>query len=185
MIIFGVQHRMRMCLLAASTVVTCSRYLFKDGPELGSVFVDPLIHVRDVLSNLLATPATFTNLTNFKLHEFRELCNLVCPFLENHARLTGFHKVKKGRPSKLSPEQRVLCALLYLKHDNSVHYEGFTWNWSKSSLSDDILFVCSISNEVCKSEISWPDDVERRELGQTLQNFPGCIRFIDGTLVRI
>jgi hypothetical protein len=57
----------------------------------------------------------------------------------------------------MSTQQRVLNVLMYLKHDNTVHYEAFQWNWAKSSVSYDALFVCSVINVVLANEITWPD----------------------------
>ena len=58
-IMLSIQHRMRMWVFTACAVVSNSRYLFKEGPDEGSVYVDPTVNVRDVLSALLATPAAF------------------------------------------------------------------------------------------------------------------------------
>ena len=58
-IMLSIQHRMRMCVFRACAVVSNSRYLFKESPDERSVYVDPTVNVRDVLSALLATPAAF------------------------------------------------------------------------------------------------------------------------------
>jgi hypothetical protein len=97
--------------------------------------------VRDVLARLVATPDIFKRLTNFSVDEFNELCNKLVPVLEMTARSTGDLIKGAGRPPKLSAQQHILNTLMYLKHDNTVHFEAFQWNWSKSSLSDDVLFV--------------------------------------------
>jgi hypothetical protein len=72
-----------------------------------------------------------------------------------------------------------------LKHDNTVHYEAFHWNWAKSSVSDDELFVCSVINVVLANEIHWPDANTRAVLANRIPGFRGCIGLIDGTLCKI
>jgi hypothetical protein len=85
----------------------------------------------------------------------------------------------------MSPQQRVLNALMYLKHENTVHYEAFQWNWAKSSVSDDAFFVCSVINSVLANEITWPNADTRAVLANRVPEFRGCIGFIDGTLCKI
>ena len=85
-----------------------------------------------------------------------------------NARSTGGEKQKFGRPMKLSSPQRLLCAIMYLKHNNGVVYEDFSWNWSRSSVCDDVLFVCFVINEACAFEKRWPTAQERRILGRKL-----------------
>jgi hypothetical protein len=74
---------------------------------------------------------------------------------------------------------------LYLKHANLVAFDAFEWNWSKSLLYDDAIYIASCLNEALSAEIRWPTLLERRELASYLREFPGCISIIDGTLVNI
>jgi hypothetical protein len=74
---------------------------------------------------------------------------------------------------------------VYLKHDNTVHYDSFQWNRAKSSVSINALFVCSVINIVMAHEIKWPDQQSRDEPSIRLPGFPGCIGLIDGTLGKI
>ena len=148
-------------------------------------YVDRSEGVRDQLTTLRRTPSLFKVLTNFTLEEFEELCCKVCHTIVINARSTGLQKKVSGRPSKLSPEQRVLHFILYLKHDNIVQLEAYGWNYASSSSCDDGIFVASCINEALKEELSWPDAARRRMLGQHLSDFKGCIGHIDGTLVQI
>jgi hypothetical protein len=59
------------------------------------------------------------------------------------------------------------------------------WNWSKSPLCDDALFIASCINSALGNEIQWPTVEERVSLGTHLWEFPGCIGFIDDTLIEI
>lgn len=142
--------------------------------------------VRDQLILLQRTPSYFRIITNFSAEEFEELSQSVCPLIATMARSTGqprslFH----GRQPKLSPQQRLLLFILYMKHDNTVRMDAFTWNWSKSSTCDDTLFVASCINEALAEELQWPNSGQRRALGSMIPDLEGCIGFIDGTLIRI
>ena len=62
---------------------------------------------------------------------------------------------------------------------------GFLWNWAKSSVIDDQIFIATSINWALRDEIKWPDELERQALASTIPALPGCIGFIDGTLVKI
>jgi hypothetical protein len=72
-----------------------------------------------------------------------------------------------------------------MKHDNVIKYDTFMWNWSKSALCDDALFIASWINNAHGNEIQWPTVEERVFLGTHLREFLGCIGFIDSTLIKI
>jgi hypothetical protein len=148
--------------------------------ENDQTYVNQALGVRDQLAVLLQTPSLFKILTNFTAEEFEELCGAVCPLIESNARTTGAPRSVFGRRPKLSSQQRVLHLVFYLKHDNVVRFDAFNWNWSKSSACDDAIFVASCINSALKHELRWPDANERRILAETLQDFRGCIGFIDG-----
>jgi hypothetical protein len=131
--------------------------------------------VRDVLASMRTTPTLFKGNTNFTLPEFDELCALVTPFIVDNARSTGEGHISRGRPMKLSPEQRLLNFILYLKHDNITLFDTYLWNYSKSAVCDDTIFIASCINEALRDEIKWPSEEERVELGQCYDEFPGCI----------
>lgn len=155
----------------------------EDGGQVG---VNPDIGIRDLLASMRATGnALFKNMTNFSLEEFDKLCVLVCPLIHSHARSTGEEHILSGRPSKLTPEQRLCNFIMYMKHDNVCTYDGFQWNWSRTALNDDCLFVASCINRAIANEITWPNEAERARLGRMNTHFSGCIGIIDGTLVRI
>jgi hypothetical protein len=183
------QHQLMMfvCTLAAQSSMDGGYSFFgNEWMDGGYSFVDKNVGLRlDVLAVLRATPILFMTLTNFSVAEFDELCATVGPSLSTHACHTGQQKLLLGRPPKLSPPQRILNFLLYMKHDNTNTYDGFWWNWSKSCLCDDTLFVASCICEALEMEIRWPSAEERLELGNFLPQLPGCIGVVDGTLVRI
>jgi DDE superfamily endonuclease len=85
----------------------------------------------------------------------------------------------------MSSQQRTLNALMYLKHDNTVHYEAFQWNWAKSSISDDALFIYSVINVVLANDITWPNADTRGVLANRVPGFRACIGLIDGALCKI
>ena len=141
--------------------------------------------VRDALAALQATPNLFRVITNFTLTEFEELCGALIPVIVSNTRSTGSMRLQSGRPYKLSPEQQILNSLLYLKHDNIAALDSFTWNWAKSSILDDTIYISSCINEVLCHELRLPTAAERVIAGRELEEFPGCIGTIDGTLIRI
>jgi len=153
--------------------------------DQGHNYVDPDAGVRYVLLTLQHTPDLFKSITNLTAVEFELLSTLVCPLIMMTARTTGKQRSLFGRLPKLSPQQRLLHFLLYLKHDNASRYEGFVWNWSKSSSCDDALFVASCINEALQDQLCWPNEHDRRMLGSRIPELPGCIGFIDETLVEI
>ena len=124
-------------------------------------------------------------LTNFSIKEFDELCTIVCPTIIANARSTGDLRILPGRPSKLTPEQRLLGFVLYLKHDSTIALLDFLWNWVKSYVIDDQVFIAISINWALRDEIKWSDKLEKQALASMIPAFPGCIGFIDGTLVKI
>jgi hypothetical protein len=148
-----------------------------------SNYVNPDAGVRDVLMTLQHTPDLFKTITNLTAVEVELLSNLVCPLILSTARSTGEKWSAMGRFPKLSPLQRLLHFLLYLKHDNAARYEGFTWNWSKSSSCDDALFVASCINKALEDQLRWPNEPERACWVPESQSYP--VGFKDGKLVEI
>ncbi len=90
-----------------------------------------------------------------------------------------------GKPSKLELEQQLLCFMLFIKHNNITIYDAFMWNWAKSSLCDDVIFITSCINHTLANEIHWPSSFERVALGSQLHELLRCLRFIDETLIEI
>lgn len=66
-----------------------------------------------------------------------------------------------------------------------IYFDSMLWNWSLSSIYDDEIFVANFVNQAIVDEIRWPTPQERRILGRHIPRVPGCIGFMDGTLVRI
>ena len=81
--------------------------------------------IHDVLGSIRSTPSLFEVLTNFSIKEFEELCHIVCPTISAHAQSTGDIRVLLGRPSKLTPEQRLLGFLLCMKYDPTTALPDF------------------------------------------------------------
>jgi hypothetical protein len=170
--------------LYRSAIVALDVLASNDTEPLSQQSVNPAYGVRDVYACLSKTPAIFRNMTNFSVEEFEELASLVCPVIALTSRSSGQLKLA-GRPPKLHPAQRLLNFLMFLKHDNSCNHDAFQWNWARSSICDDSIFIAKCIVETCANEIRWPSSVEREKLGRSIPQMPGCIGFIDGTLCRI
>lgn len=120
-------------------VASISAYEFFNAYELeqgGNPFVDANVSVRHMLSNMHALPSPFKNNYNLTLPKFKELCTLVMPIKIEHARSISVARKVSGRPMKLSPENRILNFILYMKYSN----------WLRSSLCDDAFFIASCIN---------------------------------------
>jgi hypothetical protein len=61
--------------------------------------------------------------------------------------------VVSRKPSKLTPKQYLFNFIFYVKHNNVIKYDAFMWNWCKSTLSDDALFIASCINNALSNEI--------------------------------
>jgi hypothetical protein len=118
--------------------------------------VDLNIGVQNVLMTMQAMPSFFKSLTNFSLIEFEELAQLTIPTIIGHVRSIEEPHHIFGQPSKLIPKQRLLNIILYMKHDNVTKYDAFLWNWSKSAITDDGIFIASCINSAIINEIQWP-----------------------------
>jgi hypothetical protein len=57
-----------------------------------------------------------------------------------------------GKPSKLTHEQHLLNFILYMKYNNVTKYDAFMWNWFKSTLFNDALFIASCINNALSNE---------------------------------
>jgi DDE superfamily endonuclease len=154
--------------------------------ECGDYSVRPTDPVTSRLKVIQSGHASiFKSQTGFTASEFEAVCILVAPVLIRNARSTGLPRLNAGRPSKLDPRERVLSFVLNVKHNTGVRYESSAWNWSRSSLCDDVKWVADAITEGMKDEIQWPDEYRRAQLAQRLPEFPGCIGHVDGTLCRI
>jgi hypothetical protein len=173
-------------LIVRAALTACVAILDTLGSSDGDFSVNPERPKIDRLGHLLASHASLFRLNvGFTLTEFEELCSCVCPVLEVCARSTGDLRRGSGRPPKLSPPERLLAAILYLKHNSTGRYESLHWNYCRSGIFDDTFFVLSAVVQVLHKEIQWPDRDRRRELGARIATMPGCIGFVDGTLCRI
>ncbi len=66
---------------------------------------------------------------------------------------TSDHHIQIGSSSKLTLEQHVQQFILYMKHDNVSMYDALVWNWSKSAMCDDDIFIASCINDAIGDEI--------------------------------
>ena len=134
----------------------------------------------------MSTPSLFKILTNFFILEFAKLCSLVCPIIVAHARSTGVVRVLLGCPSKLSPEHQMLGFFLNMKYDPTTALPSFLWNWSKSSVINNHVFIARLCiSWALRDEIKWPDLMKRQALVSMVPGFPRCIGITDNTLVKI
>jgi hypothetical protein len=180
------EEAMAVFAVSLSAISSSALFTSRELDDLDQSFVDRTVSIKDQLAAFSRMPSLFKNLTNFTLTEFEELSQIVCPTIANYARSTGLARgVNGGRPTKLDPAQRLLNCIMLLKHDNTSIFDGTHWNWSKSSVCDDAIFVATCVNEAIGGEISWPNAAQRFELGRRIQQFPGCIGYIDGTLCMI
>jgi len=45
---------------------------------------------------------------------------------------------------------------MFMKHDNMTKYDAFVWDWSKSAINDDGIFIASCKEFAIVNEICWP-----------------------------
>jgi hypothetical protein len=81
----------------------------------------------------------------------------------------------------------LLSCVLFLKGETPCRTEALSWNTAKTSLNDDISFICeAIEDALFAEEIKWPSAAERAALGAELEpEHQGCIGYVDGTLCKI
>ena len=102
--------------------------------------------MHDDLLLVRVIPRNFKTFTNFIIVDFYKLCGLLVLVIDSHAKSTSkVHKLS-GRPLKWCPQQRLANFILYMNYDNVTSYDVFKWNWSCSTLSDDVLFISSCIN---------------------------------------
>lgn len=72
-----------------------------------------------------------------------------------------------------------------MKHNNVIYLDNMLWNWSRSVVCDNAIFVASCINKALADEVKWPFGAERRVLGAHIPQLKGCISCVHGTLVQI
>ncbi len=125
----------------------------------GGHFVDPTNGVWDVLATLQSTPTLFKSFTNFIIIECHKIWGLGIHYgVYHHLPCTiykwdpyCFWEITKAKPWA-TPSK--LC--FFLKHDNVTKYGSFMWNWAKSLVCDDVLFISSCIYFALVDEIRWP-----------------------------
>jgi hypothetical protein len=132
-----------------------------------------------------AMEGLFKIFINFTLSEFEELVKVVVLTIIGHVRSIWEGHCTFNWSSKLTMEQCLLNFILHMKHDNITKYDAFMWNWSKSAINDDGMFIASCINFTIVDEIRWPTIEEQQVLGTQLSQFQGYIGFINGTFIKI
>ena len=84
----------------------------------GQQSVNTRVGLRDLLAWLKETPG-------ITLLEFEELCSLIYPLIARNARSTNEPQIRGGRPSKMTPAQRLLNFIWYMKCDNVTTYDSY------------------------------------------------------------
>jgi len=76
---------------------------------------------------------------------------LVVLIIINHGR--SIEEVHRLFGQLLTLKQCILNFILYFKHVNATMHDTFMWNWSKTFVCDDSLFILSCINEAIVDEI--------------------------------
>jgi hypothetical protein len=92
-------------------------------------------------------PSIFKSQTGFWAEEFEAVCGLVAHVLVRNVRSTGLQKIREGRPTKLDVCNRLLSFILSVKQNKAMRYESSSWNWSRTSICDDLIWVSDATNE--------------------------------------
>jgi len=70
---------------------------------------------------------------------------------------------------QVDPETTQLAQLhIVYEAQNVIKYDAFLWNWSKSAINDDGIFIASCINFAIVDEIQWPIIEERWVLATQL-----------------
>lgn len=67
---------------------------------------------------------------------------------------------------------------------DSLRYENSSWNYIRSLLHADVLFICESITDVMAREDKLPNVVRKAQLRTRISQVPGCIGIVDGTLCR-
>ena len=130
-------------------------------------------------------PQNFKTLMSFIVVEFDELCGLVVLVIASHVWSIGEVDKFLGCSMKLCLQQHFLNFLLYMKYDNITSYDAFKWNWSCSTLNDDVLFISSCIDHALANDMVLTDVAERACLSTLIAHFSRCNDIVDGILVKI
>jgi hypothetical protein len=134
----------------------------------GDFTVNQLLPSVPRLQNVMnAHKSIFQSWTGFTPCEWESLSQKVCPVLQDYGRNRRL-KTCHGRRTKLSPQERLLSFVLYVKHNSGARSNGVNWNYSRTSLNADGLFVASAINLALEDEIMWPNAARRVQLGGRL-----------------
>jgi hypothetical protein len=78
-----------------------------------------------------AHDSVFKSWTGFWLSEWEKLTQRVCPVLQQYAR-SGQLKLPGGKPTKLTPQERLLSFVLYVKHNAGARKNSIDWNYHRA-----------------------------------------------------
>ncbi|PXF44171.1 hypothetical protein BWQ96_06080 [Gracilariopsis chorda] len=95
----------------------------------------------------------YKHITGFYQPEFETLSSQVFRTIALRKRHEE-ERLLPGRPTKLNPSERLLSCIMYLKARTGLRREINSWNYSKTSLYNDIIHVCMIINELLAHEVA-------------------------------
>jgi hypothetical protein len=180
--IYTMQTQAAACQAAAPAY----KIIFSDDSHAnGEFFINPNLPRAPRLENLInAHASVFRRWTGFTLSEWELLSQRVCHIIHKYAR-AGHVKLHPGRKTKLGPAEGLLSFVLYVKHHSAARSNGIHWNYSRTSLNADGIFIASAINIALADKIHWLDATRRAQLARALLEFIGCIGFVNGTLCTI
>jgi hypothetical protein len=100
-----------------------------------------------------ATPTLFKILTNFILNVFKELASFMVFTITSNTRFTNEVHILARCLSKCNVKKHLLGFILYMKHDKTMMFDSFMWNWVKFNVCDDAIFFASCINPTLANEI--------------------------------
>lgn len=97
-----------------------------EGENEQSINLD--VSVWDILTTMQTMLGLCKTLTNFTLKKIEKLAQLVVANITSLARsIEEPHRIF-GQPSKLVVYQHLFNFIFYVKHNNVIKYDDFTWN---------------------------------------------------------
>jgi hypothetical protein len=95
----------------------------------------------------------FKTIIHFTLVKFEELLQLLILTIIKHVRSTDEMHHIFGRLFKLFSKQNWLSFILYMNHNNITKHDVFLWNWFKSAINDNDIFIACCINSIIVDDI--------------------------------
>ena len=95
--------------------------------------------------------------------------------------LVRFLHVSTSRVHSLSPQNRILLVLLWLRSYNTYHMLSALFNVSVSTVKDEIRTLIPVFYLKLKTYITWPTIEEWRNMKETWGKIANAVGAIDGT----